>query len=784
MLRSYLRSAVRSLRRHFGYTLINLAGLAVGIAAFLLIFLYARYEYSFDDYHVKADRLYRIIAYGGLGEPQWNGYVSGDPVTEMRASFPDVEDATKFMPCGPDRVQYEGEVFRDLTVQCAESNLFNLFSFDLLEGDPESVLDRPNTAVITRSLAEKIFGKANVVGEILPIYFDRDDERFFEITGVMEDVPANTHFIFDLLLSYESLLTTNRCLTCGQVMYSLLRSDADPEAVANRILRHVREVDGKEYVENIRLEPVRDIHFSQVQAERQSDVKYLYLLSTIGIVLLLIACANYSNLATARSLQRTREVGVRKVLGAHKSHLLGQLLSETILLCLVALPFALVLLIIAMPLFNELAGTEVSLSWGVGGSLIGAAVGVVVLSALLGGIYPAMLLARANAVETLRGRLTVSFSGVLLRRSLVVFQFTASIALIVITLVVMRQVGYMQQKNLGFNAEHVAIVKITDPALIERYRVLQDEFERMPEVIGTTAAFGLPGERGFNGMHFIDKPQGEDGPTVNFTRPVIDTSFLRIMEVPLLAGRNVSARVDVRNVEALVNRSALAAMAWSSPEEALGKEIGRDLVVGVVEDFHFESMHKQIAPLLMTQNEWGVANSVGVRLRSGSLPAAIQRLEAAWKRTGTTMPFEFTFLRDELNRLYERELRTARVFASFGFLAIAIACLGVFGLAAFSVARRTKEIGIRKVLGATAPRIVKLFVRDFVWLVLIAFAVATPIALMGSRRWLESFAYRIEVSWTLFAVAGAAALIIAVVSAGTQAFRAAMGSPAEALRYE
>ena len=317
MLKNYLTIALRTVRRHKGYAFINLFGLAIGIACFLLVVLYVQHELSFDTYHEKEDRIYRLVSYSGFAEKQWGSYVTGDPIPEMRDTYTDVADATKYMHCGADRIQVGQEVYRDIKMLCAEPNLFNLFSFDLVQGDATSVLDRPNTAVITRSLAQRLFGDKDPVGESIPIQFDRD-ERLFEIMGLMEDVPAITHFTFDMLLSYESLRTTRRCLTCGQPMYALLAEDADPEDIAARVLTLLRDVQGKEHIEDLRLEPLADIHFSDVRGGLQGDIRYVYLLSAIALVILLIACANYMNLATARAGRRTREVGVRKVLGAHR----------------------------------------------------------------------------------------------------------------------------------------------------------------------------------------------------------------------------------------------------------------------------------------------------------------------------------------------------------------------------------------------------------------------------------------------------------------------------------
>ncbi|HMB90022.1 MAG TPA: FtsX-like permease family protein [Rhodothermales bacterium] len=784
MLRNYLTLALRNLRRHAGYATINLVGLAVGIACFLLVFLYLQHEYSFDTYHEKGDRIYRIVGYSGFGEKSWQSHISGDPIAEMRGNYIDVVDATKITRCGTDRIQLLDEVYPDIDMLCAESNLFNIFSFHLQQGNPASVLDRPNTAVITRSLAERLFGKENPVGKTLPIRFIGEDQ-LFEITGLMADVPKNTHFTFDLALSYSSL-ESKGCLNCGNFMYALLAPDADLESVAGRVLTHVRKVDGRENVEDIRLEPLRDIHFSEIYAERQGDKQYVYLLSAIALVILLIACANYMNLATARSIRRTQEIGVRKVVGAHRGQIMRQFLLETLLLTLLALPLALLLLVLALPTFNTLAETDVTLAWRGNLVFLGMVAGIIVLVGLVAGSYPALFLSKFQPVEVLRGRLPSGHSGVALRRVLVVFQFAASIVLLISTIVILRQLDFMQHKKLGFDAEQVLVVTVTDPLLAQQPDVLKEGFLQQANVLQATASFAVPGETRFQGIRLSSKPFGKDGPTLNIITPAIDADFLETMKIPLLAGRNISKDIaEGRQLEALINEATMKAMQWKVPEDAIGEEIERGkVIVGVVPDFHFQSLHQKIEPLMMLQNRSGQAWTIALRLAGGDIPATLDVLEATWQETGTAMPFEFSFLTDELTQLYESEQRTAKIFGLFAGLAILIACLGLLGLAAFTAAQRTKEIGIRKVLGATISGIVVLLTKDFLKLVALAFVIAVPAAYVAAQRWLEDFAFRIDLSWTVFLLAGAAAVVVAVLSVGYQSVRAALTNPVHSLRHE
>ncbi|MFQ5568705.1 MAG: ABC transporter permease [Rhodothermales bacterium] len=784
MIKNYLTIALRTVRRHKGYAAINIFGLAVGIACFLLMVLYIQHELSFDTYHEKGNLIYRIVSYSGFAEKQWGAYVSGDPVPEMRTAYTDVEDAVKTMRCGTDRIKMDQEVYRDIKMVCTESNLFNIFSFDLEKGDAASVLDRPNTAVITRSLAQQLFDDEDPVGKTLPIQFRSDDARLFEITGLMEDVPVNTHFTFDLLLSYESLRSTRLCLTCGQPMYALLAKGADPEEIAARALSYLRDVQGKELIEDLRLEPLADIHFSDILAERQGDVRYVYLLSAIALILLLIACANYMNLATARSARRTREVGVRKVLGAHRIQLIRQFLLETLLLTVLAAPLALVLLALALPFFNTLAETDVTTAWNTNGLMYLATAGIIAVVGLLAGCYPALFLSAFRPVAVLRGRLAGGFTGAWLRKGLVIFQFSASIILITVTFIILRQLDFMQTQKLGFNAEQVVIIKVMDPVLAQQSETLKQEFLRHARVTHATAGWGLPGQTAFHGIRFIHQPEGKDGPAITFHNPVIDADFLETMQVPLLAGRNVAEQLPEGGMEALISEAGLKAMGWVSMEEAMGQDIGGGRIVGVVKDFHFQSLHQQIEPLLMRQNQFGQASQVALRVEGENIKDTLADLEEIWTSLGTEMPFEFSFLTDELHQLYEREERAAQVFSLFAGLAILIACLGLFGLAAFAAEQRTKEIGIRKVLGATAHNIVVLLSLDFIRLVLVAFVVAVPAAYWAMLQWLEDFAYRIDPGPAVFILAGGVALLIALLTISFQAVRAALADPVDSLRYE
>ncbi|MEM6645246.1 MAG: ABC transporter permease [Bacteroidota bacterium] len=783
MLRNYLTIALRNLRRDLRYTFINLLGLALGVACVLLAVLYVQHEYSFDQYHEKVDRLYRVVSYSGFNEKRWGGYLAGDPIDVMLSDYSEVDDAVRDMRCGTSRLRIDGTLHTDLSMTCTESNIFNMFTMPFVQGDPTTALDQPNTVVLTESVARRFFGDAEALGQTVPIPFDDGDvpPRAFTVTGVMEDLPTNTHLSFNMLLSYESLRTTNRCLHCGQGAYVLLHAGAAPGPVAERMLAHIRDVEDKHYVENIGLELVSAMHFSEIPPA-QGNLQYLYILGLIAIAVLLIACANYMNLATAQFGQRLREIGVRKVLGAARRQLVGQFLIESLLLTLLALPMAVLLLVVALPMFNTLAETEVAIRWSENALLFASLGSLVVLVGLLAGSYPALFLSGFQPVAVLKGRLHLGKGALHLRRALVVFQFSVALILIAFTLVVLGQLRYMQDAELGFDTDQIVTVRLNDPTLSTAPDRVRQHFAQLAAVEHTAAGYSFPGDlRGFTLVHSLD---GTDDKKVNFNVPRVDDGLLSTFNIPLLAGRNISNDVQARSLEGLVNETAMRAMGWATPEDALEQEIGNYRIVGVVPDLNFNSLHESIDPYLLIQNQFGQAGAVAVKLRGGEIREGLDQLEAAWAELGSTEPFEYAFHDDTIQQQYEQEERTARIIGAFAGLTILIACLGLFGLAAFTVQRRTKEIGVRKVLGASVASILALLFRNTALLLAVALMVTIPVVYVLAERWLEAFAFRIAVGPTVFVLAGSVVVLLALVATGTQATRAALANPVESLRHE
>ena len=784
MLSHYVKIALRGLRRQPLFVGINVVGLGVGAACCLLLVLYVRHELSYDTYHEDADRVYRLLDYGGFGDTkEWGSYVGGDPTEAMRTSFSGVETATKLkLRCGSDRIQLGESVYRDVSMACAEPQLFDVFSFELARGAAEA-LKRPDADIITRSLAERLFGETDPVGKALPVELG-DSTRTFQVAGLMEDVPPNTHFTLDLVLAYEALRSTSRCLDCGQPMYARLAPEGDPEEVAAQALRHIREIDGKEYIEDLRLEPITEVHFSEVPAPRQGDQRQVYVLTGIAALILLIGCANYMNLATARFARRIHEVGVRKAIGARRRELVGRFLVETLVITGCALALALPLTAGGLPVLNAVADAELQLTWDTGGAL---AVGIGVLLvgiSMLAGSYPALFFASARPADVLRGEFPGGLGTTGLRKGLVTFQFVAAIALIAVTAIMAQQLRFVQQKDLGFESDQVVIVRVADRALAQQPERLRAEFGRLASARAVTAGFGVPTQGYFPGRRFIHRPNGEDGPSITFVMPAIDEHFLETFAIPLLAGRNISSTVEPEELEGLINEEGLQAMGWTDPAEALGETIGRATIVGVVPNFHYESLHVPIEPLIMQQNPSGQAGQVALRVGESTVEDVLADLQQVWARLGSEQPLETTFLSDHLRGLYEQERRSAQVFGLFAGLAILIACLGLFGLATFAAERRTQEIGIRKALGASVGRLAWLLMQDTGRLAVLGLLLAAPLAYWAGQRWLDDFAYRIDIGVSPLLAAGAVALAVAAIATGTQAVRAARTNPADALRYE
>ncbi len=792
MLRNYLTIALRNLVRRPGYTLLNVGGLAVGIGCCVLILVAVQHELSYDRFHPGADRLYRVVQDVSWGEGMawdWSTPLLADLFTE---EFPEVEAAARFHTvsvlveagAGPGRFQEEAFAFVD-------PGFFDLFAFPFVAGDAATALKEPQTVVLTASAAEKYFGDADPLGQTLRL----DNRLSLEITGVVADLPSNSHLDFDFAASFATMpawyqatafdswwwpkLTTYVRLKEGTAAFDKARLQA-------LVARH-REAHFAEAIVP-RLQPVTDIHLYGNPGG--NAIRFVYIFSIIAAFILLIACVNYMNLSTARSARRAREVGVRKVAGARRRQLVGQFLGESSLIVLVALGLGLMGAELLLPAFNALSGNNLSLDltsprlWGLMGGLW---VGV----SLLAGSYPAFFLSKFAPSAVLKGAGAPGVGGRRLRQGLVVAQFVITIILLAGTLIVYQQVDFMRSASLGFETEQVVAVPLREGH--EQYQALKQELGQQPGVVSVSAANWYPGVGG--GAIFATSLNGEDldaDPFIVFT----DHDFFRTLGIKVTAGRAFSEELVSDAEQAfLLNETAVRQYGLDAP---LGKRLSlfaaengvvsfqkEGEVVGVVRDFHMTGLQTPIVPVALTLTRQPVyLGYVLVRLAPGDPRPALRALKAAWSSRFPHRPFEATFIDDRIETLYQQEVQFGQTVGALAGLAVLIACLGLFGLAAFTAEQRTKEIGVRKVLGASVPGLVALLSKEFVRLVLAATLVALPLAYLGMQRWLDDFAYRIDVGVGTFLLAGALVLLVALATVSYQAVRAARKDPVESLRYE
>ncbi len=828
MLRNYLKIAYRTLKRNKGYTFINVTGLAVGLAACLLIGLWVQDELSYDDFHEKAERIYRVIV---ETDDRTTASVGGAMTPALAEYFPAIETIT-----GLTRQEVlisragSTELFEEPNFFYADSTFFDVFDgFALAQGNPEAVLSRPSTVVLTPEVAEKYFGDENPIGQTLILHantYGTRTERPLTVTGVLEEVPENTHLAFDFLTpmaTYKQNVgyptdAPFRSFAWPEVWtYVLLEEQASAEAINERLPAFIKRYREPAVAENNvpRLQPLTSIHlYSNLSNEIQAggSITYVYIFSAIALFILLIACINFINLVTARSMERAKEVGVRKTAGARREQLIGQFLSESALLTFLALVVGVVLAEFLLPVMGALSGRSLSIGYMSNGAFWIGLAGIALFVGLVAGSYPAFVLSRFRPAQVLKSSFRAGTAGgTWLRKGLVVFQFAISIALIAGSLVAYQQFDFMQSARLGFDEERVLTMPVE-----ENYETLKAELRGRPGVLAVTGADIRPGFGSGGNAPYETAPFTNEAGALAEQRHMgylrVDYGFLEMMDLKIVAGRGFSKEFSdegrrleandqyfdfaapIRGRAVVINESAAEQLGWT-PEEAVGKklrffeldnnrfyfDVGGP-IVGVVEDYHAAPLYEEISHIAYTL--MGGNNYILVKMASGNAEDAVGALRAAWEEVNPLLPFEASFLDQDLENLYRAEQQLGHIVGLFALLAVGVACLGLFGLAAYTAERRTKEIGIRKVLGASVPSIVALLSKDFLKLVLTAFVIAAPVAYWAMSRWLEDFAYRIELGPWIFVGAGALALVIALATVSYQAIRAALANPVEALRSE
>ncbi|GEO06950.1 ABC transporter permease [Adhaeribacter aerolatus] len=796
MFQNYFKIALRNLLKQKFYTIINVAGLTLGISCCLLIFLFVQNELSYDKFHAKGDRVYRVLRVAAMnGEEGKIPYTSGPYGRALVTDFPeDIQASVRVMP-GNTLVTIGNKSFQENQIVLADSNFFQVFSFPLVKGDAKTALAGPDDLVISEELAKKYFGTENPIGKLVQL----DKTETGKITGVMANVPENSHLKFDMVASLKAAekqewfyVWRNNAL----YTYVLLPPATQVPALEAKFPAFMDKYMSKEFKEwggktNLELQPLPEIYlaggtiFDGVEHGSRTNV---YMFSAIALFILVIACINFMNLASARSVGRAKEVGVRKVLGAYKKHLIAQFLSESTLLAFVSVVLSVGLIALVMPYFNALAEKNLAVPFA-DVRLYLFLLGVAVLVGLLAGSYPAFFLSAFQPVKVLKGRLTTGAGNPVMRKTLVVFQFSISIFLIIGTAVIFRQMHYMQNKNLGFTKEQVIKMPLSNGEIREREQTFISRVKQLAGVKNISVMSGEPG--GFHDRFSFDVPE-KPNEKWSFRTVFTDYDYLPTMGIKLIAGRNISKAFPTDSTKAIIlNESAAKHLGWT-PTEAIGKEIedqgfGTDIhnrrkVVGVVQDYHFSSLKDPIEPMvIMMRNDHRVA---AIRLAPGNPKEALAAISKVYAETAPQYPFEYTFLDEEFAKLYRTEQKQAQIFTVFSILAIFIACLGLFGLASYTTEQRRKEIGIRKILGASTGGIVSLLSLDFLKLVLLANLLAWPLAWYAMHQWLANFSYRINMGAAIFVLAGVVALIIAIITISFQAVRVAVANPVNALREE
>lgn len=794
MLKNYLRVAFRNLWRHKGFSLLNILGLTIGMSACFLIFLYVKFELSYDDFHSKANRIYRVVT--DINNPSevlhFSVAAPAMPVAAKR-DFPEIEKQVRFRPANMLVRRGASVQIQDDKAAIADSTFFEVFDFPLLEGDPATALRDPYNIVLSESAAKKYFGSVDPMGQQLLLTGDSHPGK---VTGVMKDMPENTELKADMLVAMntgaDDSTNDQNWGGFGDFTYFLLKPNTRAQALQKKfpafLERHIGKMmkEGNQTYTYI-LEPLKDVYLKSTRGgTAKGSMTNVIVFSIVGIFILLIAGINFINLTTARSTERAREVGIRKVIGAERGQLTGQFLGESVILCLIAFVLSVGVCAALLPSFNFLAGKTIRTGIFNHPAYILSLLGIGIGIGLLAGIYPALVLSSFQPIVVLKGRFATGTRGLLLRKGLVITQFTISIGLIVATLLVGFQLNYMRSQDLGFNKDQELVL---DTHGDNHRDALKADLRGLPGVESVAMSSGTPGSGAMNAYSVIQNQKGEMqicAPDLFF----VDFDYIPQYQLKLLAGRAFSRAFGADTTQAMViNEAAVRMLGYHRPQDAIGRDFSqwgrKGKIIGVVKDFHYSSLQEVIRPLSL-RIEPGGCDEISVKVSTANLKGTIAAIERAWHTAIPYRPFSYFFVDEMFDRQYRSEDRFGKLFLYFSALAIFISCLGLLGLASYSTLQRTKEIGVRKVLGASVGGIVGLLSKDFLWLVAIAFLIATPVSFVLMKGWLDGFYYRVNIysAWWIFVLAGLGALAIALFTISFQAIRAATTNPVTSLRSE
>jgi putative ABC transport system permease protein len=808
MIKNYIKIAIRNLARYRIFTIINIIGLSTGLACCLFIAAYIYDELAFDRYPEQAGQLYRVgiklKQHGGIADYPHVDVAVG---AGMKNTYPEVLASTRVFGARSSFVRYGDKEFKEEHITFCDSNFLELFSIPLLEGNQTRALLEPNSIVISKAFEKKYFGDESAIGKALTL-----DNAGYKVTGIMDKVPDNSHFHFDAFMSMATIryaYTGTTWSNIGFYTYLLLKKGADPrklesefpELAARYIIPETEHdmgvglAEAKKAMDNWRfyLMPVTSIHLNshtKYELDANSDILYVYIFGSLGIFILLLACVNYTNLATASAMNRAREVGIRKTLGTSKSQLIKQFLIESIALSASAMAIALVLVYLLLPYFNEISGKQIRILFFLNYRVLALIILMIIVTGMIAGAYPAFFLSSFQTVSVLKGAPTHSGEKkVSLRSGLVIFQFIISTALIISTMVVYEQLHYLQNKKLGYDKSQVLVVK--DFYLLRQNQIaFKDQLLKDKRVLGATISNDVPVGRSdgdMDGSEVYAKEDKEDKNEIHAVFFHVDYDYIKTLGIQMAAGRYFSRDYASDSFATVINEATVRDLGWKDNVAALGKTIvysgqHERKVIGVVQDFQFTSAKQKIAPLMM---RLGSSNgTIMVKIQTADLRNFFSDLKKNWAAFNPGVPISYYFLDERFASVYAAELRTGQIFTVLALVAVLIASLGLFGLVSYTTQQRAKEVGIRKVLGATVKQVLFLLSKEFVYLVFIAFSVSIPVSWWAMNKWLDNFPYRIHISWWIFATAGAAALFTAIATVSFLAIKAAIANPVKSLKTE
>ena len=791
MLKNYFKIALRNLWRHKAFSILNIIGLAVGMSAAFLIYQYVLFESSYDKFNTKSDHIYRLVAdlESTAATLHWSS-TSMPMALNLKADYPEVANYVRLSPNnmlirrGDVKFQEEGTVF-------ADSSLFSIFDFPLLQGDPNNALKTPFSVVLSEKTAKKYFGDANPIGQTLLF---TDSGFHATVTGIMKDLPENSSIKADLFVSMSTRKRFRDSLdyrwgNFSINSYLLLKPGVDPAGLQAKLRPFMERHYGaklKEQKQNyvLFLERLKDVYWSTRGGFISGSRSNVYIFSVVGLFLLLIACINFVNLTTARAAERAKEVGIRKVVGALKFQLTAQFLGESMILCFIAFIISLGLCALALPLFNQLAGKTISTGVFSQPAYIGTLLLTAGIIGLLAGLYPALVLSSFKPIASLKGNFSTSKRGLILRKSLVIAQFTISISMIIGTVVVYTELNYMRSRDLGFNKDQTLILDTHNDGHKVAFR---QEISNLPNVQSAAFSGSIPGAGTYSAYSKVENSRGEMQ-VADLDLTYVDFGYMEQYQMKLVAGRGFRKDIATDTMQAMIlNEKAVKLFGYPTAQAAIGRRFDqwgkKGMIIGVIKDYNFDGLQHEIRPLSICL-DFNDCNYLSVKVGNNNLPATIAAIKKKWDQLGAVRPLDYFFLDESFDRQYRSEERFGRLFINFAILTIFISCLGLLGLSSYSTLQRTKEVGVRRVMGASVTGIVRLLSVDFLKLVLIAFLIATPVAWFVMGKWLQDFAYRITISWWVFLASGLAAMGIAFATISYQAIRAALSSPVKSLRSE